>query len=275
MELPPEVLDHYADGVESGRLSVGMGRLERLRTWELLHRWLPPAPAVVLDVGGGPGRYAVPLAAAGYEVHLVDAVPFHVEQAARASEESARPLASVGPADARNLPFPDESADVVLLMGPLYHLVERDDRLRALREAGRVLRSGGTAIVAAINRWASTLDGVHSGYLAFAEFAAIVEADLTTGIHRNPANRPGWFTTTYFHRPEELTQEIEESGLGTDGPVAVEGIGGAARDIDALLDDPPTRARLLDVLRRTEREPALIGMGAHVLALAQAGSSRQ
>jgi SAM-dependent methyltransferase len=134
------------------------------------------------------------------------------------------------------------------------------------REAGRVVRPGGVVVVAVISRWASALSGLHSGFLREEEFARIVADDLATGVHRNPDNRPGWFTTAYFHRPEELTREVEEAGLVLDGPVAVEGLGGAAPDIDGLLDDDAVRERVLDVLRRTEREPALLGMSSHLLA---------
>ena len=119
MRLPSDVLDHYALGREQDRLSRGHGRLEALRTTELLERWLPPAPATVLDVGGAAGRYALPLAAQGYAVHLLDPVPLHVEQARRASAAADRPLAAVLQGDARALPYDDASADVVLLLGPL------------------------------------------------------------------------------------------------------------------------------------------------------------
>ena len=82
---PPEMAAHYDSGVERPRLGQGTGRLEFARTCEVIERYLPPAPAVVLDVGGGPGVYACWLARRGYEVHLVDAVPLHVEQARAAS----------------------------------------------------------------------------------------------------------------------------------------------------------------------------------------------
>jgi len=166
VRVAQDVLDHYAEGRERDRLNQGAGRLEELRTTELLATWLPPAPAVVLDVGGAAGRYALPLAAAGYEVHLVDPVPLHVEQAQEASRAASRPLVSAQIGDARTLAFDDGSADAVLLLGPLYHLVEREERLKALREAHRVLRAGGTAIVAGISRFASTADGVVGGMLS-------------------------------------------------------------------------------------------------------------
>ena len=85
-ELDAEILAHYEEGVERERLlRDGAGRLEYLRTRELLARYLPPAPATVLDVGGGAGVYALPLAREAYSVHLIDPVPLHVDQAREAS----------------------------------------------------------------------------------------------------------------------------------------------------------------------------------------------
>ena len=265
MRLPQDVLDHYAMGRERDRLAQGHGRLEALRTAELLERWLPVAPATVLDVGGAAGRYALPLAAQGYAVHLVDPVPLHVEQAALASAAADRPLAAVLQGDARALPYDDASADAVLLLGPLYHLVERADRLAALREARRVLRPEGVVVAAAISRWASTADGICAGFLRDPRFAEMVERDVRTGVHENRARHPGWFATAWFHRPEELVQEVADAGLDPDGPVAVEGLGGTATDLDAMLDDPGTRDRVLAAVRRVEREPSLLGASPHLL----------
>jgi 2-polyprenyl-3-methyl-5-hydroxy-6-metoxy-1,4-benzoquinol methylase len=73
--VEPEILAYYEHNDERGRLASGGRRIEFLRVWDLLERFLPAAPATVLDVGGGAGRYAVPLAAQGYQVHLVDAEP--------------------------------------------------------------------------------------------------------------------------------------------------------------------------------------------------------
>src|SRR5262249_25732135 len=154
------------------------------------------------------GAYALPLAAEGYAVHLVDPVALHVEQARAASAaQPDAPLASAAVGDARELPLDDASADAVLLLGPLYHLTDAEDRARALREAHRVLRPGGLLAAAAITRFASTLDGIAQGFLLEPGFEAIVERDLADGQHRNPGEHPRWFTTSYFHRPEELERE--------------------------------------------------------------------
>ena len=106
-------------------------------------RYLPPSPQRVLDVGGAAGAYAYWLAERGHEVHLVDPVAKHLRQAEEAAARRPKILASIREGDARALPFEDASADAVLMLGPLYHLHERADRLKALREAARVLRAGG------------------------------------------------------------------------------------------------------------------------------------
>jgi SAM-dependent methyltransferase len=262
VSIDDEITAHYELGQEKDRLTGGRGRLEALRTRELLARWLPPAPAVVLDVGGAAGIHALPLARQGYRVHLLDPVPLHIEQARQLDTGTLR-SAEVG--DARMLPYADAGADAVLLLGPLYHLTERADRLAALREARRVLRPGGVVVAAGISRWASTFDLVDGGLLSDAWFADVVAHDVATGIHLNPGRRAGFFSTAYFHRPEDLVAEVAEAGLEPDGPVAVEGVGGFAPDIDAVLDDDVLRERLLAAVRATEREPALLGASSHLL----------
>src|ERR687894_951198 len=122
-ELDAEIRAHYEEGAERERLHrSGAGRLEYLRTRELLARYLPPAPATVLDVGGGAGVYALPLAREGYSVHLIDPVPLHADQARVTSAlQRDAPLASAEVGDARRLMYDDNSVDAVLLLGPLYH----------------------------------------------------------------------------------------------------------------------------------------------------------
>ena len=233
---------------------------------ELLSRHLPPAPATVLDVGGGAGAYALPLAREGYSVYLIDPIPLHVEQAVVASEnQPGTPLAGAEVGDARSLSQVDTSADAVLLLGPLYHLTAGDDRLQALREARRVVRPGGVVLAAAISRFASTIDGVFNGFLADEEFEAIVERDIRDGQHRNPSQRPGWFTTAYFHRPAELREEAEEAGLVVEGLFGIEGPAWPMPDLDAWIEDPVRRAKLFAALRRVESESELLGASAHLL----------
>ena len=263
-----DVAAFYAQGGEGDRFDAGPGALEFLRTRILLERYLPPAPAIVADIGGGPGRYAIWLAERGYKVHLVDAVPLHIEQAREASRTLTRgALASAEVGDARALQLADESADAVLVLGPLYHLTTQADRVRALAEARRVCRPGGVILAAAISRFASTLDGLLNGYLEDSTFAAIAEQDRLDGQHRNPTGHPAYFTTAYFHTPPELATEFSLAGLTHEATLAVEGAGWLLADVDARLADGPRRQLLLGALAAVETEPALLGVSAHLLAV--------
>ena len=222
----------------------------------------------MLDVGGGAGAYACWLASQGYEVHLIDPVPSHVDQARAASaKQSQHPLASAAVGDARNLQHGDHTAEAVLLLGPLYHLTRRNDRLAALREAHRVLRPGGLVWAAAISRFASLLDSLSSGFFDRPEFASILDRDLAEGQHRNPTDNLTYFTDAFFHLPDELGAELSEAGFDLVELVAVEGPGWLARDFDRIWNLPQQRERLLAVLRKVEREPALLGASSHLLAI--------
>jgi SAM-dependent methyltransferase len=266
--IASEILDYYAEGKEEQRLTASIGRLEQIRTCEIMDRYLPTPPARVLDIGGGTGVYALPLARRGYQVHLIDPIKQHVDRALALSTASKAPLLRAEIGDARQIDLPDADVDVVLLFGPLYHLIDRPDRVKTLAEARRVLVPGGLVLAAYISRFASACDGIQDGALRDPAFAAIVDDDLTDGVHRNPTTRRDWFTTAYFHRPEEIAPEIEAAGLRFDSLIAVEGPGWMTQELDVWLDNDAERKQLLQVLRRLETEPSLIGASAHILAVA-------
>jgi len=271
--LPAEVLAHYETGYEARRLTTGMARLEFARTQDILQRYLPPPPAVVFDVGGGPGTYACWLAKKGYEVHLVDPVPLHVEQARIASmAQPDHPIASVALGDARGVNRPGGSVDVALLLGPLYHLTDRSDRLIALRETGRVLKPGGLLFGATISRFTSTLDGLRRGLFNDPYFVEIVKQDLIDGQHRNPTNHPFYFTTAFFHHPEELRSEIEEAGLEYQVTLSVEGPAWLLENFEEYWWDPKRRELLLDTIRAIESDGSILGVSVHMMIVARKGS---
>ncbi|MFE4467061.1 class I SAM-dependent methyltransferase [Oerskovia sp. NPDC056781] len=255
--LDPEILDFYTDRYrEERRLhATAHGRLELLRTRELLSRFLPVAPARVVDVGGATGVHAAWLADGGYDVDLVDPVPSHVARAA----EIPGVRAQVG--DARALPFEESSADAVLVLGPLYHLTDRPDRLLALREAARVARSGGIVVAAAISRYAGLLELAAVGEVSDETEPSLRRA-VETGLH-DP--RSG-FTTAYFHGPDELARELEEVGLGAVAVYGVEGPSAPALDNLPLDEAEPLLGSAIRAARLLESDPALIAASPHFLA---------
>jgi SAM-dependent methyltransferase len=269
--LPADAARHYASGYEATRLfGSAQGELERVRTQEILGRSLPRPSARIVDVGGAAGVYSLWLLDQGYEVRLIDALPLHVELAAQAFNQHAhRSRASASVGDARHLDEADDSADAVLLMGPLYHLTDRADRLQTLREAYRVLRPGGILFAAAISRFASLLDGLRRNLVDDPAFCEILKGDLETGQHRNPENHPDYFTTAFFHHPDELAEEVAEAGFVLDSLLPVEGPAWVLPNLEARLREPAARTQLLDLLREVEEEPSLIGVSAHFLVVAR------
>ena len=262
------IVDFYRNADEASRLATGWFRLEQARTQELILRYLAPAPGSIIDAGGGSGVYACWLASLGYQVHLVDPVPKHVEQAqAASSEQPGHSLASAVVGDARHLPQADRSADAVLLLGPLYHLVEKDDRIACLREAYRVLRPGGLVWGAGISHFASLLDSLAHGFFDEPNFAPILDRDLEDGQHRNSTGNPLYFTDAFFHRPGELSREFQAAGFQILEVLPIEGPGWLARDFDRIWSDPIQRDRLLTAVRKMEREPSVLGASSHIMAI--------
>ncbi|RJL35399.1 class I SAM-dependent methyltransferase [Bailinhaonella thermotolerans] len=259
MGLAPEILAFYERGTEDARLRAGAGRLEFWRTRDVLRRVLPAPPAAVLDVGGGSGVHAEWLARDGHRVHLIDPVPLHARQAARLPGVTAL----IG--DARALPVAAASHDAVLLLGPLYHLVRRADRVTALAEAARAVRPGGVVAAALISRFAGLHDMIRKGRYAEPAMREGIDASVRDGVLR-----PGeaGFTLAYFHRPEEAAGEFAAAGLGEPGLYGLEGAAWLMPGTEAWLDDPGRRELLLTALRRTEREPSLLGVSGHLLAVA-------
>jgi SAM-dependent methyltransferase len=267
--MDPVITAYYDRAPEEDRLQQGPFLLEEARTRELIQRFAPPPPGVVVDVGGAAGAYALWLADQGYAVHLLDAVARLVAEAERRSRAAVRPLASCRVGDARSLGMGDDTADVVLLLGPLYHLTDPRARDQTLREAGRVLKPGGWLFAAAISRLASALDGLTRDLLQDPRFAQIVEQDLRDGQHRNPTERLDYFTTAYFHRPDELADEIRAAGLRLRGVYGVEGPGWILPDVPQRMAVPDRREALMRVARMLETDPSVLGSSAHLLAVSQ------
>jgi SAM-dependent methyltransferase len=265
-----ELRAHYAQGKEWDRLRDPTGAIEFERTREILQRQLPAPPAVIADIGGGPGRYALWLAELSYTVEHRDLIRLHVQQL----QEQAGPRVHAEVGDARDLNLPDASVDAVLLLGPLYHLRDRTHRIKALCEAGRIVRPGGRVFAAVISRWAPRLEGVVAERLYESHpnmLALLPDVELTGNL---PRVAPDGFSG-YTHRPAELVEEIAAAELALEDLVGVEGMPLAASDMRARLDDPAAWQVVLDTARAIERVPELLGLSPHLIATARRPPSQQ
>lgn len=177
------------------------------------------------------------------------------------------PAVETAAGDVRHVDLPDSSVDAVLLLGPLYHLKERDDRLQALEEARRIVRVGGPVFVAAISRWAPRLDGVLQErlYERSPEFLSLLPEIERTG--ELPPVVAGGFVA-YTHRPGDLADEVAQAGLSLDDLVGVEGLPLAGTDMQSRVDDPTAWKVVLDAARAVERVPELLGLSPHIVATA-------
>ena len=224
VEPPPEVREHYkSEIVEAERLIRWRGRLEFVRTQEIIRRHLPSGPLAILDVGGAAGVHAEWLADDGHTVHVLDPMPHHVEQARR-------------------------------LAGPLGPSRRRSVTLVAYREATKVpmrcccsvrctaSRSGPIACVparsgscgqawrpvfaAAISRFASAARRLGPR----ASLSSRASSHRRTGPARRSASEldrmPHWFTTAFLDHPSELPDEAAAAGLECIEIVGVEGVAG-------------------------------------------------
>jgi SAM-dependent methyltransferase len=247
---PGRAADFYerVAGEDDRLVSSALGQLELARTQELLLRQLPPAPARVLDVGGGTGRYAAWLADHGYQVHLVEPTPLHLAQAGRRSAGSATPF-RVSEGHAGALPEEDASKEVVLLFGPLSHLKDEADRLRAFSEARRVLVAGGLLAAVAISRFAGLLDSLRHEFVD-----------------------TGFGEVGYFHDPQSFADEAERSGFDVLGIFGVEGPGSLVTDLNERWVDPAQHEAVIEAARLVEQEPSLLGASHHLLLFARSRS---
>jgi SAM-dependent methyltransferase len=262
--LDPAIANYYALGTEESRLFDGdRPRLEYVRTVDLLERLLPAAPATVLDVGGGTGVYSFALCERGYAVDLVDPVIGHVDRArSLAVERGVAESFTARVGDARSLDAGSGEYDAVMMLGPLYHLVDRPDRMRAWFEAVRAVRPGGVVVAVGISRFASLLDGLKRHMLTDDVFRGVVEEDLRSGQHRNPdpEGRPMLFTTAYFHLPDELEAEARDAGLTGVELLAVEGPAWLIEDVDDVVAQS-------DAARVVETERTLLSASSHMIAV--------
>jgi SAM-dependent methyltransferase len=264
-DLKRQLTEFYTTSEEDERQAAasGHGRLEFERTQEILLRHLPPPPAVIADIGGGTGRYALWLAGLGYRVVHRDIVPLYVEQLRAAAGPDAAVETAVG--DARSLDLADESVAAVLLLGPLYHLPRPADRVQCLREARRIVAPGGAVFASALSRWAARMDGVlrERIYERGPEMLDHIDSVERTGVL--PPLAPGGYTA-YTHRPDELRSEFSSAGLEVADLVSVEGTAFLLTDLTERMEDPRGHHAILESARAHERVPELLGIGPHLVA---------
>ena len=274
------VLAGYNAGIERDRLRTGIGLIEFERTKEILLEKLPKPPAVIYDIGGAYGEYYWWLASLGYEVHLFDLSKTNIAMSAElATDYPGVKLASATVCDARSIPWPDKSADAVLLMGPLYSITEYEERILAIRESRRLLKDVGILFSAALTPYSVLvprialyhIDGTAKRReLDDPAVISMIERALEDGSYCNPEKKiASGLGSSHLHTAKSLRKELSEGGLDT---ATVHGImGGAwlAPNLDELLANEETKAVLMKTVRMLDTHEEIIGFSGHLLAVSR------
>lgn len=273
--IDPEVLKSYNAGMEKNRLCTDLGLIEFARTCEILLEQLPPPPAVIYDIGGGYGVYSYWLTERGYTVWLYDISEKNIEMSRQLAHEKGLALAGNAVADARKVPRPDSTADAILFCGPLYHIIEYQERILALQECLRLLKPGGVLFSGAITRyattlWATTVYGVRNQLLSDPDFLEMINREITDGRHiKKPNTAYKGLGNSFFHLPKELVAELSAAGFLENDVRGVIGPCWLVPNLDALWQEQAHREVILKIVRLLEREESILGLSTHLLAVSR------
>lgn len=173
--------------------------------------YIPREAQDIIDIGGGPGRYSLYLAGKGHRVTLFDLSQHHIDVAKLKAKEQGVELAGYIKGNVLDMDgLHDKTYDVVLLMGPLYHLTNEADRRNALSEALKLLKKDGILIASFISKSAPIMD-----YLAHLQYEISEDEEkellyyLTNGENKDK----GGFTTAYFTDVEEAQNIMADFNL--------------------------------------------------------------
>ncbi|WP_240842246.1 bifunctional 2-polyprenyl-6-hydroxyphenol methylase/3-demethylubiquinol 3-O-methyltransferase UbiG [Acidaminobacter sp. JC074] len=205
-----EVAKYYDQNAhrEWDRLSTHYSQVEFETTMYLIKKYFPVS-GKIMDIGSGPGRYSVELASMGYDMTLVDISKeeLKIAEEKMTSEGFKGDYIHKSATDLSEIP--DDSFDGVLLLGPMYHLHELHERLSVLHDVRRILKDGGTAIIAYINTLGVLKSSVFECPDVFEDLSKL--EDYMTGDLK--LSHEESFTTAYFTTPENALEEVRASSL--------------------------------------------------------------
>jgi len=255
------------------------GRVDERRvewgvTQRALRDFLPSAPAEVVDIGSGPGRYAIPLVSAGYAVSLLDLSTECLSLAEHEASRAGVAFAEVVPGSATSLSaFRDDSFDAALLLGPLYHLKAEADRTATVSEALRVLRPGGVLFSAFLSRYSVVRYAAKTRPGQLTDDPALIESILERGYGDSGRTDAAFLKTCYFADPGDVQPFMERCGVET---IQILGCEGVVSEVEERLNELPPQEleKWVDLNYRLGKKPELLAASAHVLHVGRNASDR-
>ena len=253
------VLAFYEEGREYNRLRTDIGLIEFERSKEILLENLPTPPAVIYDIGGAYGEYSWWLASLGYEVHLFDLSETNIKMSKKlAKEYPGCSLAASEVCDARKVPRADNSADAVLLMGPLYHITDYEERIRAIRESFRLLKKGGVLFSAALTPYSVLLDKLTVYSPEGGSYLENPNKEVYSGLG-----------SSHLHTAKALKAELKVGGFSDSVVHGVMGGAWLAHNIDELWKNEKSKNALMNTVRLLDTHEEIIGLSCHLIAVSK------
>ena len=274
------VLAGYNAGIERNRLRTGIGLIEFERTKEILLDKLPKPPAVIYDIGGAYGEYAWWLSSLGYEVHLFDLSETNIKMSEELADEyPGVHLKDVMVCDARSIPRPERSADVILFMGPLYSITEYEERILAIKECYRLLKDGGILFSAALTPYSVLVPRITTYHADSSKkgtelddpaVISIIARALQDGCYINPERKiANGLGSSHLHTAKALREELSCGGFVTDTIHGVMGGAWLAPNLNGLLEKEETKNVLMETVRMLDNHEEIIGLSGHLLAVSR------
>lgn len=221
----------------------------------------------ILDVGGGPGKYSFHYASLGHKVTLIDLSPGNIEFARNKQKELNVYLENVNVGNAVSLTsFSDNAFDIVLCMGPLYHITNENDRIKAIQECKRVCKNNGYIVFSFITKMAQSISVVQKFPDKIREWKYALTKGLNEGI--NDLEFDTGFTEAYFVDPLELESYIENNGLKV---IKIAGAEGFACQSEMKLKELPKLLldEWIDHLFKYSTDKSTLGANQHVICIAK------
>jgi len=239
-------------------------QIEFIVTMHFLEKYLPKH-SLVLDAGGGPGRYTIELAKRGYNVVLLDLVPEMLKLAKRKIKRAGvlRKIKQFVQGSVEDLKmFPDETFDAVVCLGaPLCHLLKATQREKAAKELVRVAKKDSPIFVSVISRIGllRTILAEFQHEMQYAKHHWEV-GDYIPGLQGEG------FTAAHWFLPEELCELFENQGVEVLEMAGLEGLSSHHRkETNRLYKDQEKWKMWIDILLRTCTHPSVVGSSEHFL----------
>lgn len=265
--MNPEDYYHELGEEEWERLKDSFkNELEYINTIDYLEKYLPEK-GKVLEAGGASGRYAIWLAKQDYEVTLLDITEKQLEIAKdKIEEENVSDKVEVVKGDIRDLDIEDKSYDSVLCLGgPLSHVVDEEDRYKAVKELKRVAKPNSPVIISVIGRLAavqSVLKSIHEEICLLPDF--LEDGDYKEELLEKYGMK-STFTRCHFFRYEEFKELLEGSGLKVEEIIGLEGLASNLKEeLMELSEEQEEHA--LKTIKKLREDPTVADYSEHMLA---------